>query len=126
MNPRPMPAKHPAVDPPANAAVSRKRRPQERLLRRMPHRVPCRVRLVQPDTGESRTVMGETVNLSPTGVAIQLGLDVPVGTLVETLVPHAHGDPMLLRGTVVHSRRTMHANYEIGVATREDGPASLP
>jgi hypothetical protein len=69
-------------------------------------------------TGETRTIVGETVNLAPSGVALQVGIDVPVGTYVETLVPHAEGAPLLLCGTVIHSRRVMHASYEIGVATR--------
>ena len=61
-------------------------------------------------------MVGETVNLSAGGMAIQVALDLPLGTKVETLVPHADGAPLFLCGTVVHSRRTMRANYEIGVA----------
>ncbi|MCK4340728.1 MAG: PilZ domain-containing protein [Phycisphaerae bacterium] len=99
--------------------------PQQRVERRMPHRVPCRVRLVEPTTGEVRTVMGETINLSAGGVAIQVGVDVPVGTWAETLIPHAHGDPLFLCGTVVHSRRTMHAHYEIGIAMSDAAPPAF-
>lgn len=97
----------------------------KRVVRRVPHRVPCRVRLVDTATGEVRTVVGETVNLSAGGVALQLGLDVPVGTWVETLVPHVHGDPLFLCGTVVHTRRTMAANYEIGIALGDDPPPAF-
>lgn len=88
-----------------------------RAERRTPFRVPCRVRLVDAVTGEVRTVLGETLNLSRRGMALQLAADVPPGTWVETLVPHPTGEPLFLCGTVVHSRRTMAAHYEIGVET---------
>jgi len=90
---------------------------QPRVDRRMPYRVPCRVRLVDTGTGQVRTVAGETLNISSSGVALQVSADVPLGTWVETLVPHPNGDPMFLCGTVVHTRQTMAANYEIGVET---------
>lgn len=93
-----------------------------RARRRVPHRVPCRVRLLEPRTGAVQTVIGETVNLSEGGVALQIGVEVPVGTWVETLVPHANGDPLFLCGTVVHVRRTLISNYEIGIAVSEDAP----
>lgn len=90
-----------------------------RQKRRMAHRVPCRVRLMDPVTGQTHTVVGETVNLSPDGLALQVGLEVPLGTWVETLVPHAQGDPLFLCGEVVHVRRTLAANFEIGVSVRD-------
>ena len=96
-----------------------------RLKRRMAHRVPCRVRLMDPLTGELRTVVGETVNLSPEGLALQLGLEVPLGTWVETLVPHAQGNPLFLYGEVVHVRRTLAANFEIGVSVRDETPPAF-
>ena len=101
----------------ARPASNRERTASPRAERRMAYRVPCRVRLIDAVTGEVHTVAGETVNLSPQGMALQLGLDVPLGTWVETLVPHPNGDPMFLCGTVIHSRQTMKANFEIGVET---------
>jgi hypothetical protein len=83
----------------------------------MAYRMPCRVRLVDPETGEVRTVVGETVNISKSGMAVQVSLQVPVGTWVETLVPHPNGDPMFLCGKVVRTRRTMTAGFEVGVET---------
>jgi len=100
-------------------------RPQQRAERRVPHRVPCRVRLVDPSTGEIRTVIGQTVNISPSGVAIHVGAAVPIGTWVETLVPHANGEPLFLCGTVVHCRRTLTANYELGVSVSKDAPPAF-
>lgn len=101
----------------ARLARNRDRSGRPRAERRMAYRVPCRVRLIDGLTGEVRTVVGETVNISPRGMALQLGLDVAIGTWVETLVPHPNGDPMFLCGTVVHSRQTLKANFEIGVET---------
>jgi hypothetical protein len=111
---------HAAIANPSTASGPIVGRTTPRLVRadrRTPYRIPCRVRLVDADTGEVRTVVGETVNLSPRGVALQLSVDVPLGTWVETLVPHLNGDPLFLCGKVVHSRRTMMANFEIGVET---------
>jgi hypothetical protein len=85
---------------------------------RTPHRVPCRVQAVDAGTGEVRTMMGETVNLSREGVALHVGVEVPVGTWVETLVPRPDGSPLFLCGTVVRVRRTLAANFEIGVELR--------
>jgi hypothetical protein len=101
----------------SRAGVARSAFRAEREDCRAPYRIPCRVRLVNAETGEVRSVAGETVNLSRRGMALQLGVDVPVGTWVETLVLHPNGDPMFLCGTVLHSRRTMAANFEIGVKT---------
>ncbi len=106
-------------------SVAAEAKPQQRNEPRVPHRVPCRVRLVDPSTGEIRTVVGETVNLSAGGVAIHVSLAVPVGTWVETLVPHASGDPLFLCGTVMHCRRTLAANYELGISVSRDAPSAL-
>ncbi len=89
-----------------------------RMARRTPYRVPCRVRLVDPDTGEVRTVAGQTVNISTGGMSLQVGIEPSEGTWVETLVPHPNGEPMFVCGRVVHVRRTMAASYELGVETK--------
>ncbi len=103
------------------ACPDRRRKPS--VDRRMPYRVPCRVRLMDTGTGQVQTVVGETLNISTSGVALQVSADIPLGTWVETLVPHPGGDPMFLCGTVVHTRQTMAANYEIGVET--NGPPTV-
>lgn len=95
---------------------------QRRIHRRVPHRVPCRVRLIDTTTGNSHTLCGQTTNISPGGIAIQLGSEVPLGTWVETVVPYNAGEPLFLCGTVVHARRTLTSNFEIGVATENDIP----
>jgi hypothetical protein len=98
------------------AAVPARSRPP-RTERRTPFRVPCRVRLVNAATGEVQTVIGETRDISRTGVALHLPGDVPLGTWVETLVPHPNGEPLFLCGKVVHSRRALATGYEVGIAT---------
>ena len=114
-----MRAQDPVTNPPITSAKTapRDRARRTRGVRRMPYRVPCRVRLVDAATGEVRTVVGETIEISPQGMALQIGMDVPLGTWVETLVPNPNGDPLFLCGTVVHTRQTMTAHFEIGVET---------
>lgn len=107
------------ANPPTAASKTwtRERTRRPRAERRTPYRVPCRVRLIDSATGEVRTVTGETVDISSRGMALQIGLDVPIGTWVETLVPKPNGNPLFLCGTVIHSRQTMTAHFEIGVET---------
>ena len=100
---------------PPNATRSQRRQ------RRVPYRVPCRVRLANVATGEVRTVVGETVNISPGGFAVQLASPAPIGTWVETMVLHPNGDPLFLSGTVVHVRQTMTNQHELGVSMSQDG-----
>ncbi len=109
----------PIANPPSRSRRTAQRAAANlsRVEPRAPYRIPCRVRLVDSTTGEVRTVIGETVNLSRRGMALQIATDVPIGTWVETLVAQPHGDPLFLCGTVVHTRRTLAANYEIGVET---------
>jgi len=112
---------HDAIaNPPTAAALPpvRDRGRAPRVVPRRPYRVPCRVRVVDTDTGEIRTTLGETVNISPAGVALQLGIDVPIGTWVETMVANPSGEPLFLCGVVVHRRRAMTGGYQIGVETR--------
>jgi hypothetical protein len=127
MKPRTTAAKPAATEPSVvtEKAAAPNEKAHQRLQRRVPHRVPCRVRLVDPSTGDIRSVVGETVNLSPTGVALQVGMEVPVGTWVETLVPHVHGEPLFLCGTVVHVRRTLTSNFEIGVSMDDERPPTF-
>lgn len=108
-------AAHPLVT--ARKPPSRDHTKPVQRARRVPYRVPCRVRLVDPATGEARRVMGETLNISNGGVSLQIAVDAKIGTWVETLVLHPNGDPMFLCGSVVHCRQTMTAGFEVGVET---------
>jgi len=94
----------------------------QRAERRMPYRVPCRVRLVDPRNGAVQTVVGETINLSSGGVAMHVGIEPCLGAWVETLVPHPNGDPLFLCGRVMHVRRTMATNFELGIAISNERP----
>jgi hypothetical protein len=82
---------------------------------RVPYRVPCRVRLVDPLTGEVRTVVGETLEISRTGMSLQVSVNVATGTWVETLVLKPNGEPLFLAGSVAYCRRTLASNFELGV-----------
>lgn len=90
--------------------------------RRTPHRVPCRLRIL----GESgtRAVIGETVDLSENGLAVQLGADVAPGARVEVLLPHLAGEPVCFYGEVVRRRRVLSGTFEIGIAFNQPAPAT--
>jgi len=87
----------------------------KRVDSRVAHRVPCRLRAAAAAGGEPVTLIGETVNFSPRGVAIQLSRAIEQGTQVELLIPHLWGEPTCLYGTVVHSRRVLSGTFEVGI-----------
>jgi hypothetical protein len=60
--------------------------------------------------------MGETVNMSDGGLAVQIGVDVAPGSQVEVLVAHLGGEPTCLYGEVVRRRRVLSGTFEIGIA----------
>ncbi|MBI5865741.1 MAG: PilZ domain-containing protein [Planctomycetes bacterium] len=86
-----------------------------RLETRVCHRVPCRVNMIDSGQSEPIAIDGETLNVSRTGIAVQVGMRVPEGATVEVLVAHADGAPSCLVGKVVHSRRVTTGTYEVGI-----------
>ena len=87
----------------------------QRAERRVSHRVPCRVRTIDAGPETAISAVGQTVNLSVNGVAVQLGHPIDAGTPVEVFLPHLDGVPMLLQGHVAHSRRVLSGTFEIGI-----------
>ena len=105
----------------AAATIGRVNR--RRAVPRSPHRVPCRLRALGSPTETGWVACGQTVNVSPGGVAIQLSKPVRVGTRVEVQLPPLEGRPLLVRGSVVHSRRVLTGTFEIGILqSRQDDP----
>lgn len=94
----------------------------DRITPRVPHRVPCRLRTLEL-AGAGLTALGETVNLSPEGLAVLVGRKVECGTRVEVLLPHLDGEPACLYGEVVRTRRVFSGAYEIGVSLRHSDGA---
>jgi hypothetical protein len=88
---------------------------RRRAERRVAHRVPCRVRVLNSSTGRVVSVVGQTVNLSVSGLAVQLGCAMVAGTHLEVLLPQLDGEPMRLHGRVVHCRRVLTGTFEVGV-----------
>lgn len=84
-----------------------------RVEKRVHHRAPCRLRSLE--SGGSFAALGETINLSDTGLSVQVGRDVQQGTRVEVLLPYMDGEPTCLYGEVVHSRRVVSGTYEVGI-----------
>ena len=83
--------------------------------RRVAHRVPCRLRASHTSSGKPVSVVGQTVNLSANGVAVQLGSPLDEGTEVEVLLPHLDGEPTRLLGKVAHNRRVLSGTFEVGI-----------
>jgi hypothetical protein len=88
---------------------------RRRAERRVAHRVPCRVRSHNTLLGKRVSVVGQTVNLSADGLAVQVGQPMDEGTSVEVLLPHLDGEPTRLWGRVAHSRRVLSGTFEVGI-----------
>jgi hypothetical protein len=90
--------------------------------RRWSHRAPCFIRIVEAD-GElvvgmigAMELKGETVNMSPSGLAIHVAEPIPTGVRVEAVIARWSGcEELRLLGRVVHTRRMLAGLFEIGV-----------
>lgn len=105
----------PHTIPSTDSLLSKIEKMPRRVERRFAHRVPCRVRTSEPQGEPNVSTVGQTVNLSPNGVAVQLSQPLAAGVGVEVYLPHIDGLPILLRGKVIHSRRVMTGTFEIGI-----------
>ncbi len=88
--------------------------------RRVPHRVPCRLRVFNAAIEPVATYCGQTVNISAGGLAVQVGEAIPEGTIIEALVPHLEGEPLRIGGKVLHSRRVLGEMFEIGIGAVDE------
>lgn len=104
-----------AVLPAASGAGGRMRGQAPGRQRRTSHRVPCRVRVTDESSGSATALVGETVNLSARGLAVRLARELAPGAAVEVLFPHVDGEPVVMLGRVVHTRRVLTATFEVGV-----------
>ena len=91
---------------------------------RVPHRVPCCLRVSGNQNTADLSITGETVNMSAGGLSVQLGQSVPQGTPVEVLLPQTTNEPICAHGLVVHSRRVATGTFEIGIWINADTYAS--
>ncbi len=82
---------------------------------RMPHRLPCRVRLFDPISNAWIARPAQTVNVSQYGLGLQIGVPLPVGSRIEVVTPRFDADPLTISGTVVQSRRLLTGGFEVGV-----------
>ena len=102
-------------------AVSVGEHTHRRGERRVAHRVPCRLRASDATHAKGVCVVGQTVNLSANGLAVQVGHSVDEGTAVEVLLPPLDGEPTRLYGTVAHTRRVLSGTFEIGIRIGPEG-----
>jgi hypothetical protein len=75
--------------------------------------------------GKSTAVLGQTVNLSANGLAVQVGQPMEAGAQVEVLLPHLDGEPTRLQGTVAHSRRVVTGTFELGIQIEPEPATTL-
>ncbi len=108
----------------ATTGVRELNKSRRRVERRVAHRVPCRVRVSEPPAGKGASAIGQTVNLSANGLAVQLARPMPAGTAVEVLMPPLDGEPTRVLGTVAHSRRVLSGTFEVGILISEDRAVS--
>ena len=85
------------------------RTPKNSRSPRTAHRSRCTLR-VRDSIGQLLTETGETVNISPQGIAIQLARPLAAGAAVEVELA---GEPVV--GKVAHSRRVSTGTFEIGI-----------
>lgn len=111
-------AAHTSTPAVPTAAVDRR---GGRRHRRVSLRVACCLRMLDEHwhTGGSPE-FGETLNVSDSGLAVQLAVPLPLGARVEVLLPHGDGEPACLYGRVTRCRRALSGTYEVGVLLEQD------
>ena len=108
---------------PRTSAEAQADRARRRTERRVAHRVPCRVRTPVSSPAKAESVVGQTVNLSANGLAVQLGRPIDAGASVEVFLPHLDGEPTRLLGRVAHTRRVLSGTFEIGIRIEPESVA---
>lgn len=96
-----------AVDPFGHARERRETRG------RVAHRVPCELKIEL--AGRTLELVGRTTNVSASGLSVQVPCSVQPGAPVQASLHMLHGTPMLVRGVVVHARRVLADEYELGI-----------
>jgi hypothetical protein len=92
---------------------------QQRAWRRTPHRVPCRLSWYDEAAQRCLACVGQTIDISAGGLAVQLHREIPVGTSVEALLPNLTGEPAFLEGVVVRCQRVLAGMYQIGIRCQQ-------
>ncbi len=106
--------------PSAGVIAAKMEKVRRRAERRVSHRVPCRVRSSDVHVNKGFCAVGQTINLSANGMAVQLAEPMEAGTPVEVLLPQLDGEPTRVCGKVAHTRR-MHAGaFEVGIWIEPD------
>ncbi|MBN2445652.1 MAG: PilZ domain-containing protein [Phycisphaerae bacterium] len=88
---------------------------RRRADRRFPHRLPCQVRVYDTAQREWVTRSAQMVNISATGLAVQVGMVVPIGSRVETVIPRPETEAWRVSGTVTRTQRVLAGTFEIGI-----------
>ncbi|HEM46565.1 MAG TPA: hypothetical protein ENO23_05910 [Alphaproteobacteria bacterium] len=108
----------------SHRAVESKPRECRRATPRSPQRLPCRVRVYDAAQGDWVTKIGQAVNWSQEGLAVQVGMAVGVGSRIEVVTPRFEEAPLCLVGTVVHTRPVLAGTFEVGIETTHVAPVA--
>ena len=106
--------------PSVRAIAAKMEKIRRRAERRVSHRVPCRVRCSDTHIGKGLCAVGQTINLSANGIAVQLAEPMEEGTPVEILLPQLDGEPTRVCGKVAHTRRVHTGSFEVGIWIEPD------
>lgn len=82
----------------------------------------CRVRAQIASDADIAEIQGEMVNLSRSGLALQLAAALPVGIGVQIEVASDFEPAKSLDGRVVHCRRVSTGTFEVGVTMLPRSP----
>ncbi len=89
-------------------------------------RVGCALWLRDARTKGRRVLHGYAVNLSTSGLAVQVGEYLPVGTPIESIVLHPMSEPLCNGAAVRHVRRVLSDVFELGIEVSSGQAAAMP
>ncbi|MGE0479281.1 MAG: PilZ domain-containing protein [Phycisphaerae bacterium] len=113
-----------AVPSGASARSGNSNRARRAREPRWAHRAPCCVRIADPASRRFAAVLGTTVNLSRSGVAVLIDRPVGDGAAVEVTLTGRAGEPIQVAGIVAHCRQVLIGTFEIGVRCGETREAA--
>jgi hypothetical protein len=88
---------------------------RSRTAHRFAHRAICRLSYECKREGGCIVHVGETVNLSPNGLALHIPDGLDVGTPVNLDLARVDGPWLSATGRVVHCRRVLSGTFEVGI-----------
>jgi len=82
---------------------------------RVAHRVPCTLSVLGGQAATAGILPGQTVNVSASGLAVQVGCPLERGARVQVVLAGVDGELTQLVGEVVRTRQVNAGTYELGI-----------